>query len=196
MNRFIISLSLVFLLFGCKSKKVKPQVSSADIFPVSDYLKGQIASMDTSLASYFKIEMADGVSDTTSIKNSEVRHYANDFLTLPDITSKELKDDYEVTHLYDEELDAFAFTFTTKEDHPVKSEHVILDPQQNAEGKNDIKSIFVNLWQTKGDSSIRKNMLWDAGKSFQITTTTDVAGKNEKTKKLKVIWNGFDNQYR
>jgi hypothetical protein len=194
MNRFLLSLTFTFVLFSCKTKKAKPEVLAADIFPVNDYLKGQVARMDTSLASYIKIETTDGRSDTTPIKNSEVKLYANDFLTLPDIASKELKDDYEVTHLYDEELDAFAFTFTTKEPHPVKSEHVILDPQQNAEGKNDIKSIFVDLWQNTGGSSIRKNMLWEAGKSFQITTTTDAPGAAEKIKKLTIIWNGFDSQ--
>lgn len=194
MNRFFLSLLFAFSIISCKTKKPNSEVAAADIFPVNDYLKGQVALMDSSLASYLKIETVDGKSDTTPIKNSEVGLYAKDFLALPDIASKELKDDYEVTHLYDEELDAFAFTFTTKEDHPVKSEHVILDPQQNAEGKNDIKSIFVDLWQNSGDSSIRKNMLWEAGKSFQITTTTEVQGKDEKIKKLKVVWNGFDSQ--
>ena len=192
MNRFLLCLSFLFILVSCKSKRSKPEVPAADIFPVNDYLKGQVAKLDTSLSSFIKIETTDGHSDTTPIKNSEVRQYSKDFLTLPDIASKELKDDYEVTHLYDEDLDAFAFTFTTKEDHPVKSEHVILDPQQNADGKNDIKSIFIDLWKNSGDSSIRKNMLWEAGKNFQITTTTDVPGKGEKINKLKIIWNGFD----
>jgi hypothetical protein len=194
MNRFLLSLSLSFLLLGCKTKKAKPEVAAADIFPVNDYLKGQVARMDTSLASYIKIETMDGHSDTTPIKNTEVKLYAADFLTLPDIASKELKDDYDVTHLYDEELDAFAFTFTTKEDHPVKSEHVILDPQQNAEGKNNIKSIFVDLRQKSEGASVRKNMLWEAGKNFQIITTTDAPGAAEKIKKLKVVWNGFNSQ--
>jgi hypothetical protein len=196
MNRFILGLSFAFFLLGCKAKKPKPEVAAADIFPVNDYLKGQLARMDTSLTSYLKIETVDGRSDTTPIKNIEVKQYAADFLTLPDIASKELKDDYEVTHLYDEELDAFAFTFTTKEDHPVKSEHVILDPQQNAEGKNDIKSIFVDLWQNSGDTSIRKKILWEAGKNFEITTITDAPGTTEKIKKLKVVWNGFDGQIK
>lgn len=194
MNRLLLSFLFAFLLFSCKTKIAKPEVPAADIFPVNDYLKGQVARMDTSLASYIKIETVDGRSDTMPIKSSEVRWYAADFLKLPDIASPKLKNDYEITHLYDEELDAFAFTFTTREDHPVKSEHVILDPQQNAEGKNDIKSIFVDLWQKNGGSSIRKNMLWEADKSFQIITTTDAPGTPEIIKKLKVVWNGFDNQ--
>ncbi len=150
--------------------------------------------MDTSLAMFIKIESTEGRSDTTPIKSSDVRLYATDFLTLPDIASNELKDDYEVTHLYDEELEAFAFTFTTKEDHPVKSEHVIVDPQPNAAGKNDIKSIFIDIWQTANDSAIRKNMLWEADKSFQIITTTDMPGNARKIKKIKVVWNGFTDQ--
>ncbi len=194
MNRVLFFFLFAISLSGCKNKKQKPDVPAESFFPVNGYLKGQIAKMDTSLSTFLKIESADGHSDTTPIKNSEVKFYAKDFLNLPDIASKDLKDDYEVAKLYDEDLNAFAFTFTTKENHPVRSEHVVVDPEPNAEGKNDIQSIFVDLWQNKGDSVIRKNIFWEAGKSFQITTTTDAPGKAEKIKKIKVIWKGFEEQ--
>jgi hypothetical protein len=194
MNRIIIGFLIAFSIISCKNKKIKPEVPAVNFFPVNDYLKGQIAKMDTSSYSFLKIETANGRSDTTPIRNAEVKKYAKDFLELPDISSKEVKDDYEINHLYDEELEAFAFTFTTKEDHPIKSEHVVLEPMPNAEGKNDIRSIFIDLWQTKGDSSIRKNMLWEAAKSFQITTTTDLSGGTQTIKRVRIIWNGFDSQ--
>lgn len=193
MNRIVTGLFFALVLLGCKNKKSKTTQPAANFF-VSDYIKGQIAKLDTSLYSFVKIETFDGHSDTTPIKNSEVKIFAKDFLDLPDIASDKLRDDYEITHLYDEDLEAFAFTFTTKENHPVKSEHVIVEPMPNTEGKNDIRSIYISLWQTKGDSTIRKNMLWEADKSFQITTSSDVAGSAETIKKLKVVWNGPERQ--
>ena len=159
MNRLIVAFLFSLSLFGCKSKKAKkPEVKAADFFPVKDYINGQVAKLDTSNYTFQKIETVDGRSDTTPIKNTEVKQYAKDFLELPDISSKDIKDDYEINHLYDEELQAFAFTFTTKEDHPVRSEHVVVEPMPNPEGKNDIKSIYVDMWQPQENTIIRKNL--------------------------------------
>jgi hypothetical protein len=195
MNRFIIVFLFLLILVSCKSKKEKkPEVPAANFFPVKDYIKGQVAKLDTSDYSFLKIETIDGTSDTTAIKNAEVKLYAKDFLELPDISSEEIKDDYEINHLYDEELEAFAFTFTTKEDHPVKTEHVVVEPMPNAEGKNDIKSIYVDIWQTEDKASVRKNLFWEANKSFQVTTITEPQGGAVSTKRVRIIWNGFESQ--
>lgn len=193
MSRFSALLLFLVILFSCKGKQKKADVPADQFFPVTAYLKGELGRLDTSLASFYKIETVDGKSDTTPIRNSEVKQYAKDFTSLPDISTSETKNDYQITHEYDDILNAFVFMFTTKEDHPVRREDVVLDPQPNEQGKNDIKSIFAEVWQTTGDSTVRKNMLWEAGKDFQITTVTE-AGGAEKTKKLQVIWNGFDSQ--
>lgn len=187
-----MSLALAFLL-SCKSNRDKRDVPAEQFFPVTAYLKGELARLDTSLASFYKIETVDGKSDTTPIRNTDVKQYAKDFAALPDISAGEIKNDYQITHEYDDILNAFVFMFTTKEDHPVRREDVVLDPQPNSQGKNDIKSIFAEVWQMNGDSTVRKNMLWEAGKNFQVTTITE-AGSTEKTKKLQVFWNGFDSQ--
>lgn len=193
MTRPLALFSLLFVLAGCKSKKDKPDIPAEKFFPVTDYIRGELAKLDTSLATFYKIETANGISDTVPIRNTDVKRYARDFATLPDISSNELKNDYQITHEYDDMLNAFVFMFTTNEDHPVKREDVVLDPAPNAQGKNDIQSIFVELWQNNGDTLVRKNMLWEAGKNFQVTTVSE-AGGTQQTKKLQVVWNGFDGQ--
>lgn len=195
MNRFLICIACVLLIVSCKEKKKKPEVSANDFFPVTTYLKGELARLDTSLASFYKTETKDGKSDTVPIKNSEVKFYAKDFLELPDITTDKLKDDYKIEHLYDELQNAFVFMFTTNEDHPVRREDVTVDPQPNEQGKNNIRSVFIQLWQKKGDTTFRKNMMWESGKRFEITTISYI-GETEKNKKLQVFWNGFENTNR
>lgn len=192
MNRIVLVLLLSVFLLNCKSKNEKPEVPAASFFPVNDFLKGQIAKLDTSALSFLKIETNNGISDTMAIRNVEVKQLAKDFLELPDISAAAVKNDYQINHLYDEELEAFAFTFTTKEDHPVKSEHVVLEPTLNKDGKNDIRSIFIDFRQTKHDSAVRKNMLWETNKSFQITTITGSTSGEETIKRTRVIWNGFE----
>ena len=193
MTRLLASFVFLIVLTGCKGKNKKTDVPAEQFFPVTDYIKGELAKLDTSLATFYKIETVDGVSDTVPIRNTDVKRYARDFATLPDISSNELKNDYQITHEYDDMLNAFVFMFTTNEDHPVKREDVVLDPAPNAQGKNDIQSIFVELWQNNGDTLVRKNMLWEAGKNFQVTTVSE-AGGTQHAKKLQVVWNGFDGQ--
>ncbi len=191
MRSLITGTICLLLMAGCKPKKKTAAVPADQFFPVPAYIKGELARLDTSLASFYKIETVNGRSDTVPIRNEEARRYAQDFAGVPDIASDELRDDYELTEAFDDILGSYVFMFTTKEDHPVRREHVVLDTEQNSEGKNNIQSIFVELWQTNGDTATRKNMLWEAGKNFQITTISE-AGGVQQTKKLQVFWNGFN----
>lgn len=188
MNRFIC-IALVVLV-GCKEKN-KPEVPEANFFPVTAYLRGELSRMDSSLAPFYKVETENGQSDTVPIKNTAVKTYAADFLQLPDITTDKLKDDYKVEHIYDDMQNAFVFAFTTNEEHPVKKEFVTVEPQLNEEGKNDIRSVFIEVWSKNGDTTTRKNMLWETGKKFEIITTT-YWGETENTKKLQVFWNNIE----
>ena len=195
MIRFLALAMGLFLLISCKGKKKNSGVPEEDHFPVSSYLKGQLAQLDTSLSSFYKVETADGKSDTVAIKNSEVRQYAADFAGLPDIGSKDLKDDYELTKEYDDILKALVFIYTTKEKHPVRREDVVMKMEQDEQGRNEVQSVFVELWNEQNDTVVRKNMLWEPNKNFRITTVTE-AGGAQKTKKLQVFWNGFEGQNR
>ena len=192
MNRIVFGLLCLFIIVSCKSKKAeKPEVPAADFFPVKDYLNGQIAQLDTASYNFQKIETVDGRSDTIGIKSADVKTYAKPFQDIPDLSAKEIKDDYSVDKLYDDIQEAFVFTYTTKEDHPVRQQQVTLEPDFNAAGKNDIRSVYVDLWETNKDSSVRKHMMWEANKNFYITTTTEVTGQPERTKTTKIVWNGF-----
>jgi hypothetical protein len=195
MSRLIICTLCLFLLPDCKGKKKRADVPAEQFFPVPAYIKGELARLDSSLASIYKIETVDGRSDTVPIRNTDIRKYADEFASLPDISAPELKDDYEITQAYDDILGSYVFMFTTNKDHPVRREHVVLDTEPNEEGQNNIQSIFVELWENKDDTAVRKNMLWVADKNFQITTITEADGA-QKTKKLLVVWNGFDSQKR
>ncbi len=186
---------LLLLLSGCKSQKKKSDVPATNFF-VSDYLRGQIAMMDTVRHPFLKIETVDGHTDSSILSTIDVKTYTKDFLNLPDISSEKLKDDYDVSQLYDDLQEAFIFTYTTKQNHPVQQENVTVEPQPNAKGQNDIRSVYADLWNSNKDTSIRKNMLWEANKSFQINTIIDVPGQPEKISSVRIIWNGFDSVNR
>lgn len=192
MIRLSFSFLLLFFLAGCKAKK-KADTPVANFF-VSDYIKGQVAVLDTVRRPFVKIETTGERHDTATVTAAEAKTLARDFLNLPDISSDKLRDDYEVSHLYDDLQEAFIFTYITKEAHPVQREDVTVEPQPNARGQNDIRSVYADYWTTEGTASVRKNMLWEANKSFQVTTTTDAPGAAQRIKRITVIWNGFEGQ--
>jgi hypothetical protein len=189
--KFLSYLFIIITLFSsCKSKRKKSD-PNAEFFPVAAYLKGQVAQMDTSLATIIKIEkIGNNAPDTSYIKREEFKKYAKEFIELPDISSKDLKEDYEVTNMYDDLLDAFIFTYTTtEEDHEIKKEDVILEP--SADGNNKVKTVNIDKWVTKGDSTVHKILLWEADKRFLIITKMDKANQPEKIHTLEVKWNNF-----
>lgn len=192
MNRCFILCALFLLAVGCKSKKQKKSDVPVANFFVNDYLKGQVARLDSVEGQFIKIETVDGRSDSVMLSSAQAKLQAREFLDLPDISKEDVRDDYEVSHLYDELQEAFIFTYQTKEDHPVRFQNITVEPQMNAEGKNDIRSVYVDFWDSKEQSLTRKKFLWEANKSFEVITSIEVAGQPEKIKKLRVVWNGFD----
>jgi hypothetical protein len=192
MNQTVLVLFLALALVACKGKKKKPEIPATNFFPAPSYIRAELKHLDTARLSFTKIETVNGHADTMSVKNTDVRLYAKDFLALPDIASSELKDDYEVSHLYDDLQDAFVFNFITKESHPLREENITVDPQPNAAGKNDIKSIYAKLEQDSANISVTKILLWEAGKGFYTTTIFDAPDKTEQIKKVQIVWNGFE----
>lgn len=191
MNRCFILCALLVLALGCKSKKKKSDVPSANFF-VNDYLKGQVARLDSVQGQFVKIETVDGRSDSSMLNSGQAKQFAGEFLHIPDISKEEIRDDYEISHLYDELQEAFIFTYQTKEEHPVRLQNITVEPEMNAQGKNDIRSVYVDYWDNKDETLTRKKFLWEANKSFEIITSIETQGQPEKTKKLRVVWNGFD----
>jgi hypothetical protein len=192
MNKYLVVGLIGLSLIACKSKK-KKQFNENDFFPVAIYLKGQAAAMDSSFATIMAIQKQEGGQpDTTYIKREEFKHYAKEFLELPDISSPKLRNDYTVTNMYDDLLGGYVFTYTTDEkDNPIKKEDVILEPGED--GQNKIKTVNVDWWSSKGDSTIQKNMLWEANKRFLIITKVTTGNQPEKIRTLEVKWNDFTN---
>jgi hypothetical protein len=191
MMKWIIGLFAITAFATCKSKK-NHKTGDVKYFPVLSYIKGQVADIDTSLYRIMKIETIDSTSDTVFLKRHEFRKYAKDFLTLPDISGPNWRDDYEETKMYDEYMKAVILTYTTTvPDNEVKREDVIVDPQPDENGNSRVRTIIVDKWTRQDDAMIHKNMVWQSDKLFFILTKTDREKQPEKVNKLEVVWNDF-----
>ena len=186
MKKWILIAPLV-LLFSCKSEE-KEEGRDSGFFPVLTYLKSQVAQVDTSVYSIIKITTVGNQSDTTYIKREDFRKEAADFLSIPDITQKKLKKDYKETELYDESLQSVILSYMpTEDDAEIRRQEVIIEPHQ-AE-TDQVKSIFIDRVMEQGKAIVRKNMLWQVDRRFQVVTITQNSDGSEQIEKRQVIWN-------
>jgi hypothetical protein len=128
-------------------------------------------------------------NDTSFVKREEFRKEAKDFLDLPDISSKKLKDDYKETQLYDQDLDQVILNYMPKEDDAeITRQEVVIKPDP---GGDKVQSIFVNTVKNSAQERTQKIMLWEVDKRFRITTSIQKANMPESTETVEVIWNDF-----
>jgi len=183
MNRLIPFL-IVVLAIGCREKK---RDSTKAYFSVVEFLQGETKKMDTVRRSITKIETANGKSDTTLIPSKDFRKYANDFLTLPDISSDDKHEKYEESNNYDPDLKSVLLTYMPKNDEEqIRRETVILVP--NEVGPSDVKTILVNRIMTEKESTIEKELTWHVGHRFQVVTKTSKGNEPEQIKTLVISW--------
>ena len=85
MKKHSVSVAFLFtILFYCSCKQKKN-----DVFPAIDFIKGQIANVDTSVYRILKlVPMTDSTYDTTYVKREDFKRLAKDFLETPDISKK------------------------------------------------------------------------------------------------------------
>jgi hypothetical protein len=189
MNKLLTLLSFIILVAACKQKE-KPE-NATEFFPLSSFLKGQVKNVDTSLYRIMKIESKDGRTDTSYIRREDFSKAASDFTNLPDIGSDKYYEDYVESQMYDEALESFILTYTTKEeDNEIQRADIMLG-RANEEGTNDVKTIILRTLENKGKTSIEKNMVWYVDRKFTVITKTFTKDQPEKINKLEVVWNNY-----
>lgn len=175
-----------FFYWGCKQKK-------NDVFPVIDFIKAQVANVDTSIYSIIKlVPITDSTYDTTYVKREQFKELAKDFLETPDI-SKTFAGKYKEERMMNNDLGLAVFIATPREeDLEVRRQEVRIEP--NPPNNDKIKSVYIERVKDNKDSSVIKRMTWYADRKFQIVTITQKANQPEKTSVVEVVWNQENNE--
>ncbi len=183
MKKHSVSAAFWFIIlchYSCKQKK-------NDVFPAIDFIKGQIANVDTSVYRILKlVPVTDSTDDTAYVTRADFKKLAKDFLETPDI-SKKFDGKYTEERMMNNELGLAVFIATTKdEDLEVRRQEVRILPDP----PNDkVKSIYIERLNGNKDSSVLKRMTWYADRKFQIITITQKKNEEEKTSVMQVVWN-------
>lgn len=186
MNNWL-PVALLITLASCGSKQNSNDPDN-NFFPVTSFLNSQAAMVDSSLNSIVKVFTTNGISDTTYIKREEFRKHAKDFLSLPDLSSDDLKDDYTETEMYDAELKSVILNYTPKEGNAeIRRQEVIIEPNEQTGDK--VKTIYIDQLLDEGDSTVQKRLTWQVDQYFQVVTISQKNGAPEKVQILRLIWN-------
>lgn len=185
--RFIL-IVLFFLVLASSACKNEKKKSEKKYISTLSLIKSQIAHVDTSLYSIIMIERKDSLPpDTTYIPREQFGEVAKDFTTIPDLNNSKVAKNFKEESLYDDAINRVTIVYTPihEKDEEVQRQEVSVQPDPSGD---KIKSIYINKEIIKRDSSVKKIMLWEMDKSFQITTLLQKPATPETKIELKVIW--------
>jgi hypothetical protein len=186
-NIFFFLLSSLFIV-SCKNNKTNEEKDAA-FFPVLSFIKSQVAHVDTSLYRIIKIVKKDSTADTSYLKREDFREAAKDFLSIPDISSEELRDDYTETKLFIEDLDQVALNYMPKEPNKeITRQEVMIKAGSDGD---KVQSIFINRIINNRNGSTQKILFWEVDKQFRIITLTQLPDSPETKETIEVKWNDF-----
>ena len=188
-NYLIVPLLTATLLTACKEKKDSKKKEELKEPPISalSIIKGQLKHLDTSIYEVKRFETTGRVTDSSYLKQDEIRNLAGPFLSLPDIADENYYEKYTEDRLIDAQQNTLNITSISKSDTAEVQKQIIiisLSPTTNS----TVQSIFIDRYISKGDSTIEQKLFWEVGKYFSIGSIIEKATQPEKIHTTKVAW--------
>ena len=185
---FIFFILLPFALYNCTNNDTSSDHSKEDtagkaFYPVGNYIRSQLAYIDSMPLAVIKYTTIHNVTDTSIIEKKDFKHIAAAFIT-PDISSPEFKSQYEEHSFIDATLGTITLTYTAKNDKVQIRKTDILLNQENT----GVRTIYVEKIIPGSDSSVIKKMLWIANLNCQITTLIQKEGQPEAVILERYVW--------
>ena len=184
LKTFLASLVLLFAI-SCKQKE---KDDKEKFFPVLSFIQSQVAEIDTSRNSIYKLVYVDSLrTDTFYIHRENFREEAKDFLSIPDISVSKYRERYTEEKGFDETLNRVVITYTplNPEKEEIQRQEVLIKPDPTGD---KVTNIIINSVVNTKDSAVQKRLLWKIDESFQVVITKQLVGQPETTSTVKVIW--------
>ena len=192
---FPIILWFSFIFSSCHSAnnpEIAPLADSVNvtsIFPVTNYLKGQLKEIDSMEVTPLKMIVANGKTDSIWLKRADIRPAAAPFLT-PLIDSTTMSSFFSEKSFLDQTINLYTFSYDPKMKLPdsIKLTHwdVYMSPQTNT-----VTRIYMVKETVKNDTDVTTQLTWLSNKWFSIRTIKQLQGKQPEVKEEKMIWD-FD----
>ncbi len=186
---FIVAVFVIFFT-ACSGKKSNVvsennSAQSENIFPVTNFLKGQLRIIDSMGVTPVKIISANGKTDSIWLKREDIRKNAIPFLT-PLIDSATMYSLFAEKSFLDQTINAFTFSYDPKKHLPdsVKLIHwdVYMNPQTNS---------ITRIYLLKENADTTTQLTWVVNKWYSIRTIVQIPNQQPLIKEEKMIWD-FD----
>lgn len=157
---------------------------SEPYYPITQYIRDQIAYVDTTPLAIEKITFVNSKKiDSVIIDRQEFHQLAEEFLK-PDLNDKYVKSLYTESSYNDLTLNSLAFNYTAKDPAlELQQADVLLNPENNK-----VKNIIFKKIRNNKDTSVRMNGLWKHNMNFQINYILQPVNGIQQTKQIEVIW--------
>ncbi len=187
-NYFVISALLLILFINCKEGATDRKVSKEDP-PISalSIIKGQINDLETSLYEVKKFETIGNVVDSSYLKKEEIRTVASPFLSLREIADENYYERYTEDKVLDAQQNILNITSIAKSDTmEIQKQFIVIEisPTENSK----VQSIYIDRYNSKGDSTLEQKLYWEIDKSFLIRNIIEKKDQPEKIHTIKVVW--------
>ena len=195
-TRFLPALVfIIFFLFGCKEhpsqttqQNIKDSTEEAAFFPVTEFIRGELAQIDSLPVTPLKIITVDGKEDSIWMKKKDIRDFAYPFLQ-PKIDTSNFKNLFSQRSFLDQTINAFTFSYDPIAALPDTLQLRRWDVYIDAT-KNKVKRIYL-LKELNEKSAVTNQTIqltWTAGHWCKITTISEQENKSPKIREEKMIW--------
>ncbi len=190
---FILGSALVFGSCHRAKTTIIPYTGDSgniqSIFPVTNFLKGQLLEIDSMQITPLKTVTSNGKTDSAWLKRTDIRPAAVPFLT-PLIDSATMSSLFSEKSFLDQTINSYTFSYDPKVRLPdsIKLTHwdVYMSPQTNK-----ITRIYLVKQSKENDTDVITQLTWFSNKWFTIRTITQAPGKHPDIKEEKMVWD-FD----
>ncbi len=183
-------------LFACtnnvKPTDTDPAILSQDheFFPVNAFLKGEVNEVDSFKFPVRKYNTVNSQTDSVLISPEEFHLLASEF-TKYDINNPSIKKFYKETSFADQSIPNVTFNYSTRnKDLPLQRMDIIVNPDPVL--SDQVKSVYIEIINTSGDTSVIKKLYWKTNKYFQIISSKQAIGSPALYSQVKVSWSFAD----
>jgi hypothetical protein len=154
-----------------------------DYFPVQDYIKSEIAYVDSLPLRIVKYTVHNGKKDSVFLKQAEFDQLAQQFLDSA-MEKNSFEKNFSENSFMDQTSQSVTFTYSKKDNQPgLRRIDVLASPEA---GADKVKSIYIEKTVVVNDSPFIQKMYWKSRRNFQVVTMSSIA--TQPASQLKVVW--------
>jgi hypothetical protein len=195
MKKYLVSFfAIILLITACKNQPQKNSdqkviaeqpAEKKNYFPVADFIKKEIAYVDSLPLAIIKYHIVNNKSDSVFIKPKEFNAIAQEFLPAV-LTTPAFEENFTENSFTDEATQSVTFTYSAqKSNTELKRVDVLVKP---IPGLQKVKSVYMEKIVNKNDTLFIRKMVWKARRNFNIITSIQPLGKKAVIKQLKIVW--------